>query len=686
MKIFSKKYLAVAAILAVVLVLVLPEIANGSFFSIDNLLFRAVAKFVFGIVWLIDWVAKVVISVEVWVIGFVLKVSTGIINSPPVRAGFPVVLAFTNLAFVLALVVVAIATIVRLQSYAMKQTLWKLIVAAVVVNFGLIIAGGILQFTDSLSFYFLDTVRGANTPTANMGAGVEKFTNFASSLGGALYPQRQSIQPSSAFSGTAGGQSEEQLRKAFNDDEQSFGGLGSLIGTVLFALFSSIFSIIILGVFVVMLIIRYVYIAYLLIILPIAWAGWIFPATAQYASKWWHSFFQQAFFAPIVLFFMWVAIQASNAMYNSNAFEVNVFTSKDQNPQLGGILGSLGDEAGGILEQLMKVSVILGIMLGGMITAQSMGMKLAGTAVGAAQGTAAGFGNWTKRKGTQYSSAALRYKRSPEGKSMMERMQERASKAPLPLRWAAGLALRPAARFAAAGGSRLYEQESADIRKSGMTAAEAQVHVLSAGGARRAALLSFLAEKDALDKVPAAVSVAKGAKSLFTNLGIASKFKSVQAGAGMSTEMYEAAKSGASQDEINGFAKEFLTSLRPQELAKLPIDELFEGKEKFGLEAGTVQNLSTSIAHAIAAVRPAAISQILPNIKGSTMTKFETVYRAEAGAMPNAAQRLEYMDNAVAAFTTGLRPTGAPAAGATTPAAAAVAPAPPPAGGGAATP
>ena len=71
-------------------------------------------------------------------------------------------MSFTNLGFVLAIIVIAFATIFRIQSYAMKQVLWKLIVAALLVNFSLVIAGAFINIADNVTSSFNNKILGAS--------------------------------------------------------------------------------------------------------------------------------------------------------------------------------------------------------------------------------------------------------------------------------------------------------------------------------------------------------------------------------------------------------------------------------------------------------------------------------------------------------------------------------------------
>ena len=56
----------------------------------------------------------------------------------------------------LGIIVIALATILRIESYSIKKMLWKLVVMAILVNFGLVIIAPIFGFSNALTQYFLN--------------------------------------------------------------------------------------------------------------------------------------------------------------------------------------------------------------------------------------------------------------------------------------------------------------------------------------------------------------------------------------------------------------------------------------------------------------------------------------------------------------------------------------------------
>ena len=117
--------------------------------------------------YLISALGGVLISFGAMLVSWLIQFNQGVFSSNMVQTGFSVCLSIANLGFVLGIIVIAIATILRNQSYGMKQLLWKLVVMAILVNFGLVIARPIVGVSDSLSNYFLQYISGGGSSGPN---------------------------------------------------------------------------------------------------------------------------------------------------------------------------------------------------------------------------------------------------------------------------------------------------------------------------------------------------------------------------------------------------------------------------------------------------------------------------------------------------------------------------------------
>lgn len=371
--------------------LALPAKAHAAFL-IDSILGWAVGWVIFVINYIIAAIFGVAVSIISYFISIILQLNTNIVGSLIVTSGFQITLSIANLGFVLAIIVIGIMTILRYQPYALKQTLWKLVAAAILVNFSLVIAGAILNFSDQLTTYLMDSFNPAGSGSSVM--------SFSSSIAGAFQPQRIFLQGNGVNGSTTASISAAQ------GNGQDFGGILSIILNIFFPTLFLIIVVIALSGLFIMLLIRYVYIAILLILMPMAWLLWIFPVTSGQWHKWWSKFIQWTMFAPVVMFFLYLAIMTGgyangqqSTVGGGNFFiQGKIFTSDSTNPIVASISNVVGNTFSGMLGTLLQMTVMVSLVFAGLFMAQSMGVTFADTTLKGMKGITSGFGGFVKRR------------------------------------------------------------------------------------------------------------------------------------------------------------------------------------------------------------------------------------------------------------------------------------------------
>ncbi len=322
-----------------------------------------------------------VIGVAAYLINVVLQLNTHVVDAIAVQQGFRVTLSLANLGFVLAIIVIAIATIVRYESYGMKKVLWKLIVAALLVNFSLVIAGSIINFSDQLSGSFISAFpgqQGGNTlMPGDVWAKVKGTSNFASGLAGAFNPQR-------SWTFAALGKASTNANSGAQAASIGGQGIGKLFVPFIQLAFTAVTSIFILFALlslVVLLMIRYIYLGILLILMPLAWLLWIFPLTEKNWSKWWGKFIKWTFFAPITLFFLWLVMLTSSAMSKSGADDpIGGLSGLGYVPAGGeGILADISALFGGAINQILgsflQATILVALTIAGFFAANALALE-----------------------------------------------------------------------------------------------------------------------------------------------------------------------------------------------------------------------------------------------------------------------------------------------------------------------
>lgn len=193
------------------------------------------------------------------------------VNSMPgiVNIGWMVVRDICNMFFILALIVMALATILQIgEEYNYKRLLPKLVLAALLVNFSLIISVTIMNAVNFLASIFV--VDGLGPKILAKLLAIANPVNDASNI--------------------------------FHNGWQAGFVLG--LGKVLFMLVAAVVFIALAGMFVIRLVGLYV----LIIFAPVAYVASILPATAKYGEEWWSHFIKYLIWAPVALFMIRLAI------------------------------------------------------------------------------------------------------------------------------------------------------------------------------------------------------------------------------------------------------------------------------------------------------------------------------------------------------------------------------------------
>lgn len=578
----------------------------GNLFSINNIFSAAITFPAMVIGYIAGFIASIVFSVGGWLIQIAFNMNDNLLSpGSPVLVGWQEVLTFANLGFVLAIIIIAFATIFRVQSYAMKQTLWKLIVAALLVNFSLVIAGAFINVADILGKHFLREAK----------LGGQGWFAFSDTLAGLFR-----AQAFFKFADLTEGFDRGVLEEAAGMANAASAGVLTNVASIFFAAFFTLISALTLLAIAVMLFIRYIYLGVLLIIVPIVWLAWIFPATAGWWKQWWEKFFRWTFFAPIMLFFLSLTVKTMQGVSNQPSEYLAGIINNSNVQKAEGIKLTFG------LDVIGNILIIFALLMGGLFAANSLSITFASTAYGWAEARGKAFGGWAGRKGTQIGTLPLRRKWGDPGKekSLAERTQEWAASRKTKLgRFAAGWVSQGTSKLSAIGGENLIKQEDGRIKD--MTLLQKKAALLTAGAPTRISLLKSLAESKDLDGVDMTRYLAKKQKDEFHRFGQGVAFSNIEKTVGKSVEMLEAASS-KDADALRKATDKFVKGLKQADLAKGQWNDIFAEEPAFKLDKETHGILANDLAAAFAEYMPGAFAKIGPQIKGKNMDSYkETV-------------------------------------------------------------
>jgi hypothetical protein len=381
------------------------------------------------IFYIINTISSFGVTISIWLVSSFLAFNSHLFDSPTVRTGYSIALGFANLGFVLGIIVIAVATILRSQTYGIKQILWKLVAVAIFVNFGLVVTKPIVTFSDSMTSYFVNAIGGT-------GGTADFAMNVANKF------RLQQLAPASTISA----EDQATAQNAYMSQCESIGWrdfvpvLGPLIpggghsiifqdpncsklynvatnknpnddfvANLMVLLFSFIFTCVVLLALLalsVLLIVRYVWLAMLLILLPLAWATYPFPRFGSHFSKWWDNFTKWTFFPALAMFFIYVALlTAGNNNQNQNFLNAaapaaqGTVLEKDPSTGVVTVLSTKNNPANlNQLQVALDATILCALMLGGLFAASSMAGKAGQTAVNMGKSASKAVGGYVGRK------------------------------------------------------------------------------------------------------------------------------------------------------------------------------------------------------------------------------------------------------------------------------------------------
>jgi hypothetical protein len=342
----------------------LPDLSPGGITAAVFRILAFILNFIFGLLFILGGA----------LVNMMMHLNANILNQENalVGIGWTISRDVANLGFVLVMIIVAVATIVRYEKFSAKSLLPKLIGAAIIVNFSLTIAGVFITFSNSLTNVFLNGKMSGDMVTAIDNAfGPQKL----------LLPPENPPPPDPSQQGSAAGGFATAV-------------LTSIAGLVFTTLFTALAAFVMI-VLAFMLMIRYVYLSFLLIVAPLVWLFWVFPPLNKLFGEWWSKFLDWVFFAPAVTFFIYIALTSAKFLGS-----VSISTS-----------GSVGSILETTFSQGAQMVIMGGIMIGGLIAAKSMGIAGAKGALSVAQkagkGLRTGFSNYAKQQGGRLGAKVL---------------------------------------------------------------------------------------------------------------------------------------------------------------------------------------------------------------------------------------------------------------------------------------
>ncbi len=304
-----------------------------------------IQKALAGILLWFGEIAATLLAYSASLVVWSLNLNSTIMESPVVQVGWIISRDIANLGFILVVILIAFATILQFQQYGIKQLLTKLVIAALLINFSLTIAGVFIDFAGVLTSFFIERSIPGNS------------TDFGQALGTAFKPHS-----------LLGVKDATALQATINASGTAGAGLTSLLFVIIFTLVAFISFLTLAAMFLV----RFVALGILLVLAPLAWLFYAFPRLSGLFSKWWSEFLRWVFFAPAASFFIYIAFftTLNRGGYNR--------AQQQGSAAAGAVDDTLLIE--GFAQTATDMILLVGLLMGGLIVANKMG--IAGASIG----------------------------------------------------------------------------------------------------------------------------------------------------------------------------------------------------------------------------------------------------------------------------------------------------------------
>lgn len=252
-----------------------------------------------------------------------------------------------NLTFVFGLIYLAFMTIARADTQKLKHGVAQIIVAALLINFSLFFAKAIIDIANvtTVEIYSAMQQESVQNPDAWLNDGISGF--FMTRLGLSKFIDAKAVV-------TAGGTE----TPGFAVDKHTSFGFSLMVSLVLIITSFVFFA----GA--ILIAIRFVVLALLLVLSPVAFAGAFLPKlnTEEWSRMWWSKLVSQALFAPAYFLLLFISMKATDT------------ASFAASSQGGGMVDFFaGNTTESTMGAMLNFIMIIGFLVGSLIIAKRMG-------------------------------------------------------------------------------------------------------------------------------------------------------------------------------------------------------------------------------------------------------------------------------------------------------------------------
>lgn len=258
---------------------------------------------------LYDFIVRVISQIVIWLTAliykifafFIVPVLNALLKVRPyqdafvniIYPGWLILRNMANIFFIISLLVVGLRILFQQSAAATARGfIMRLIIMALLVNFSLVIAQGIVGIADTVQSQFMP-----------------QNTRIIEALG-----QKLMVEPIQSFRSAVTGPD-----KTIEQDVTISDTAKPIILLVL--AIAAFFSFVAIAAF---LAIRLVALLVLYMVSPIAYVGYVMDDTKKYAGQWWSEFIKYAFLTPILVFFLNIAALVATTFSSKTGDVINI--------------------------------------------------------------------------------------------------------------------------------------------------------------------------------------------------------------------------------------------------------------------------------------------------------------------------------------------------------------------------
>lgn len=348
MKIFKKNkkiFISIALVFLLGIIFLSPSLAHA---GIGETIATVFGWILYPIIWVLGRLLLVLMNVLIGIAQY-----NDFIDSNAVKFGWTLVRDLCNMFFILILLIIAFATILRVEQYNLKTWLPKLLLMAILINFSKLICGFFIDFTQVIMLTFVNAFKDMAGANLTEMLGVTKILSF---------------------------------------DQSNTGDVTgwTILGSIILALIFSIISVVVILTMLVMLAMRIIMIWIYVVLSPLAYLLASFPQGQSYSQRWWTEFSKNLIVGPVLAFFIWLSFASLGGVEGSR--DISKMQRESLDSEEAESASATITEAGSP-DNITKFIVSIGMLLGGLMIAQEMGGaagKIAGKGMGKLQSMGSG--------------------------------------------------------------------------------------------------------------------------------------------------------------------------------------------------------------------------------------------------------------------------------------------------------